>query len=415
MNKVLSKIFPIILISFFAFSSIFPQKLEIKSLKAFAADNEASLPVITPQRENNRYLSIEFDVAAPYEPNLVIVFRFCDRDWKPYQNLFLLNQGKNIAYNLSYASLPATVKEANYNYYGTFPDRNDYVDFPFSGKWRFYITDSQDTTKVYASGKFVVILDDIKISTSLKREQLEDKTYFPADMAKVYNITSEFNLPQKMFPTFVDHLEIIENQKFDYPVIVDKNFNTNQRQFYWNGDRKFTFTARDIRPGNEYRETDTRNINKFNSENVRAQFDGLEYSRFFKEEPRDLNGGSKLTFYKNDFATYLNVDFSIRPPGDVTGNIFLVGAFNNWQILPEYEMENNYGVYKISVQLKRGIYDYQYVTADLINGKIKNPDWYILEGNSWETVNDYHVFLYYNDPDKGGYDRIIGYNRILSK
>jgi len=52
---------------------------------------------------------------------------------------------------------------------------------------------------------------------------------------------------------------------------------------------------RDIKPGNEYRETDLRSTSKFQSGNVKAQFDGIEYPRFDKFGTRDLNGGEDLT------------------------------------------------------------------------------------------------------------------------
>jgi hypothetical protein len=78
-------------------------------------------------------------------------------------------------------------------------------------------------------------------------------------------------------------------------------------------------------------------------------------------------------------------------------------------------MEYQNGFYLKTVQLKRGIYDYQYVTADLNYGKIRDIDWYVLEGNNWDVKKDYYIFLWYSDPDKGGYDRIIAYKQITSK
>ena len=66
------------------FSNVYSQKIEIKSLKAFT-DSETEIPVVF----NNSKLKIQFDIKSDYEPNLVIVFRFCDRNWKPYQNIFL--------------------------------------------------------------------------------------------------------------------------------------------------------------------------------------------------------------------------------------------------------------------------------------------------------------------------------------
>jgi hypothetical protein len=403
----------LILLCLFPASFTLSQKVELKSLRVYSAQDETSLPVIVQSENSN--IAIEFDLESEFIPNLNIVFRFCDKDWNPTNNIFLLNIGKNIAYFLELKTLPTTVEKARYHFRGEFPGNYEDVEFPFSGKWMFYITESDDSTKVYGSGKFYVIQDDVALRVNVKREQLEDKVYFPSDLAKIFNITATFNLPDEMFPVFVDHLEIVENHKIHQTVIVDRGFNTNRRQFYWDGNRKFSFTARDIYPGNEYRQVDSRDINVFNSKNVKAQFDGIEYSRFFKKAPKDLNGGSIFTNFKNEFATYLNVTFSIRPPDEIFGNIFLTGTFNNWQLLPDYEMTDDYGLYTKTIELKRGIYDYQYVVADVINNTIKNDDWLVLEGNTWDTSNVYHVFLYYKDQNYGGYDRIIGYSKIISR
>ena len=404
--------FSFLLLSFTPF--LFPQSVVIKSLKSFADNNETAFPLIVQNGDGPKRLTIEFDAQSDFEPYLSIVFRFCDKNWIPYNNIFLLNPGKNVAYNLSFSVLPQTVKDAHYHFMGSYPDNRGFVNFPFSGKWMFFITDSHDTTQVYGYGKFFVVNNDIAVYDTLKREQLEDKVYFPADLAKIFNVTTNFNLPDKFYPASVDRVEIVTNRVLDYPAIVDRNGNTNTRQYYWNGDRKFSFVARDILPGNGYRQVDLRNTNEFNAKDVNAHLDGLEYSRFFKQTHRDLYGASILTNYKDDYAAYLNVTFSIRPPNEMPGGVYLVGAFNNWQITPAYQMKNNYGVYSITVPLKRGIYDYQYVIANLSDDKIVTQDWVTLEGNNWNTSNIYHVFVYYKDPDYGGYDRIIGYQQIKS-
>jgi len=235
------------------------------------------------------------------------------------------------------------------------------------------------------------------------------------EIGRIINLTSSFDLPEELFPNFIDQIEIIQNKKISSPLIVDRTFNTNTRQYSWNADRKFSFTARDIYPGNEYRQTDIRDINKFNSKDVSAQFSGFELSRFYKLGRRDLNGSYLLTNYKNDFATYLNVNFRIKQPEEFLGDIFLVGSFNNWQLSEQYKLEKNDGIFTKIIQLKRGIYDYQYVTGYINNGLIKDENWIYLEGNFWDTSNEYHVFLYYRDPNYGGYDRIIGFKKIISK
>jgi hypothetical protein len=409
--KIIKKFFAVWLL---LTASLWSQEIEIKSLKYYTAD-EISLPVMELDLSPPQTLKIEFDLNANVIPNLNIIFRFCDIDWNPVDNIFLLNIGQNTSYNLDFERLPTIIEGARYHYKGFFPNNKDVVSFPFSGKWMFFIADSYDTSVVYETGRFYAVRNDVNLKSTLKREQLEDKTYFPADLAKVFNLTTNFDLPEEFTPSFVNYLEIIENKKLDDAVIVDRQFNTNTRQFYWNGAKKFSFIARDLRPGNGYRQVDLRDFNIFNRKDVNAKFDGIEYSRFFKKPNPNLKGSFLLTNYKSEFADYLNVTFSIRPPEEFTGSIFLTGAFNHWRILPHYEMKPINGLYSITIPLKRGIYDYQYVTADIINEKIVNEDWFYLEGNNWDTKNEYSVFLFYNDPQYGGYDRITGYQKLMSR
>ncbi len=62
---------------------------------------------------------------------------------------------------------------------GSFPDRDSFIELPFSGKWRFYITDWQDTSLVYAEGRFFVVNNEVNLRSTLKRDELEDKNYWP--------------------------------------------------------------------------------------------------------------------------------------------------------------------------------------------------------------------------------------------
>ena len=279
----------------------YPQ-IKIKSLRYYPYGDETSLPVILMGSENISGLVIEFDLDTKFVPDLDIVFRFCDKNWKPMNNVFLSNYGQSVAYNIDFSNLPASVQNAAYHYKGAFPDQKGNVSFPYSGKYMFFVTDALDTSIVFASGQFYVVFPEVELNVELKKELLEDKTYYPLELGRVFNIKTKFNLPDKLFPAFVSCMEIVENQKIYNPYIVDRSFNTNIRQFYWDGNRDFTFMIRDIRPGNEYRQTDLRNTNKFPSSNAKAQFDGIEYPRFDKFGRKDLNGGEELTNYNNDYA-----------------------------------------------------------------------------------------------------------------
>ena len=380
----------------------------IKSLRAFKSTDQTSAPIIT----RGEKLTIEFDVASDLIPDLAIVFRFCDRDWKPVENIFLDNTGNNIAYNLWFESVPVTNSGADYHFSRSFPDKD--VTFPFSGKWKFYITDSQDTGKVFASGRFIAAFPKTRLASRIRKRRYEGNTMEESTLGQVFRISTDTVLPDTLLSSRILNLEIIENRKFDEPIIIEKGMNENDRYFEWNGIDELTFIADNIQPGNEYRQTNLMNRDKYQPPETYAQFDGIEVSRYYVRGDKDFNGGSRLRRYDNVYAVYMDVLFEIRPPENFNHDIFVTGAFNDWQLSPEYKLKIEDGVYYTWIELKRGIYDYQYVTGNYKNGSIENADWFELEGNSWETGNDYFIFLYYQSDELGEYEDLIGFTKISS-
>jgi len=393
-------------------SIIFPQEIIIKSLKTFSSKDANSIPVLSSPRD---LLTIEFDVQTEFSPNINIIFKFCDKNWNPTDNLFLANQGKNTAYTLNSFLLPTTVEEAKYHYTNTFPDKDGYVAFPYSGKWKFFVVDSQDPTKIFAEGKFFVVIADVPLKVETKRETLDDKTYFPPQLGHSNWIIVEASPKDTYFPFQVDELEIVQNHLMYYTIRVLRNSTDQNRVFEWDGGSKLRFTAKDVLPGNEYRQTNLKDINIYNSKNVKAQFDGMEYSRFLLFSKNDNNGSFNLQPPKDMNSTYMNVTFQVKPPEEIYGDIFLVGAFTDWQLSEKNKMNFNGDHFELTLELKRGVYDYQYVVVNGDYSDVTNQNWYILEGNDWQTSNEYNIFLWYRDQEYGGYDRIIGYSKIQTR
>ena len=223
-----------------------------------------------------------------------------------------------------------------------------------------------------------------------------------------------FNLPDSLFTQQVKHVEIVENRKIEYPIILEKTYDDPWRYYEIDGNKSLSFFAKDIQPGGEYRQVNLMDKTKYTPPKVYANFDGVDVSRKFKPSGNDLNGGSKLMNYKNEYAEYMDVEFRLRLPDNYYQNVFLVGAFNNWGIFPDYQMDEKNGIFSKTIELKRGVYDYQYVTADINDGYIENESWIELEGNDWGTKNEYLIFLYYDSPELGGYDKIVGFTKIRS-
>lgn len=392
--------------------NLFGQEITIRSLQVYTTDDEKSFPVVTSKNQ----LVIEFDVQSKTLPVFNIVFRFCDRNWKPVDNIFFNNFGQNIAYFLDQFSLPVTVEEADYHFTNRFPDKAGYVSFPFSGKWRFYVVDPQDTSKVFAEGKFIVVKPEVNLNVDLKKETIENQTYYLPELARSFWVVVKSTIPEELFPHFVDEVEIIRNHLIDYSIRINRNdqFDFN-RKFEWDGANNITFIAKDFRPGNGYRQVNLMNTNIYSAKNVLAKFEGFETDRFYKNPSFDFNGGMIFYNHKDPYATYMNVKFSIKPSIQIYGDVYLVGAFNEWKVTPEYKMDFDGELYTKTVLLKRGVYDYQYVVVNGDPNNPKNIDWYILEGNNWEAPNTINVLLYYRDQNYGGYDRLIGFSRIKTK
>lgn len=382
---------------------------EIVNIQLYTGSDQTSLPVLDIN-SSGTYLTIEFDVVSSTMPMLSLVFRLCDRNWNVYDNPFLELPlaGKSTGLDLDY--LPSSVSEADYHYKGTFPGNERDLSFPYEGKWKCFITDAIDTSRVYAAVGFYVVNSLFPVSVNVEREVRSDKSYFPSDLARTLNITTSFTKPFDLPQQNVMGVEYVENHKINQAVFVDRNNSTARSFFSWNGSDRFSFELREVMPGNEYRQTDIRSINRYTGKSGRAQFDGVETSRFYRLGKPDNNGGMKQLNYELVDAEYLNITFELTLPSDLSGDVFLAGAFNNWQLLEDYLLKKNGSRYSLTIPLKRGIYDYQYILEQ--DG---GYDWYILEGNFFETVNSYYAFVFYNDPQNGGWDRIVAYTAFTNQ
>ncbi len=386
--------------------------INIKSFQVYGGSDQRYFPIIENLVNGTTEIVIEFDIEAQFNPDLNIQFYYCADKWRPVENNLLSTRGKDEMYNISITRVPGHIKGVDFHYSGAFP--NEKVQFPYSGKWIFRVFNPFEREKILAEGKFFVINPVVPLQAELKKSTLENRVSSPAALGRTHRLKVEFNLPDEMVSSRVKYVEIIKNQEINNPLRITRDNFQENRFFEWNGSNSFSFQINDLRPGNEYRIADLRDINKYKTPDTKAHFEGVETTRFFKKGRRDNKGGSLLLPFENDYAEYMNVMFSIRPEEKFVRDIVLTGSFNDWEINPDYIMYYDDGLYYLPVELKRGIYDYSYVAIDLEGDKILNPDYLELEGNYWETDNDYRVFLYYEDVDKGVYTKIIGYKLIRS-
>jgi len=174
---------------------------------------------------------------------------------------------------------------------------------------------------------------------------------------------------------------------------------------YWAGNEYLYFDTKEIRNA-------TNNIAKTRLETIFNTY--LYYTEARGKKPYsfypDINGNFVLRTIDTDDISlegdYSLVHFALQYFGNLNNeNIYIYGAFNNWQITDENKMIYNTRtkLYEATLLLKQGFYNYTYVTANA-NLQI---DTKAIEGSYYQTENNYTVIVYYR---KYGelYDQVIG-------
>ncbi len=181
---------------------------------------------------------------------------------------------------------------------------------------------------------------------------------------------------------------------------------------YFGGNEFLYFDTKEIRnaTNNIYQ---TRLLDIFNTYLYPTEARGNRPYAFYP----DINGNFVLRTLDADAvdieADYSLVHFSLDYPAkDADDDIYLYGAFNDWQLTEECRLKFNEenGRYETQVLFKQGFYNYTYVALDPENKLDRNK----VEGSFYQTENDYSVVVYYR---KFGdrYDRVIGYGKTNSE
>lgn len=131
---------------------------------------------------------------------------------------------------------------------------------------------------------------------------------------------------------------------------------------------------------------------------------------------KTLNGGCKINIWdRNDpqiEADYVWVNFSLPMQNPyLDGNIYIIGDLTQWKFDEESRMEwqPQYKAYTKRLYLKQGYYSYQLIFLPK-GSNIGETD--RIEGNHFETPNDYTVYVYQRTPNDR-YDRLIGIKKIM--
>ena len=156
----------------------------------------------------------------------------------------------------------------------------------------------------------------------------------------------------------------------------------------------------------------------------KINWDGSSYEVYpFVDEPRKnyltdeaLNGGYIIRNSDNrdiDFTCeYVYVNYELKCPQPVDGDVYINGMWTYDQFLPQYRMTYDYQSqsYKARILQKQGYYSYQYLWMNN-EGEIQLMP---TEGNYFQTVNSYQALVYFRGMGERT-DRLVGYASVTTQ
>lgn len=352
-------------------------------------------------------LVLKFDDLVEAHEQYRVKFIHCNRDWKPsgfkpLDYLYDFNEFNVTQYEYS------TDTKIGYIHYTFKLPR-----FKLSGNYLLVAYRGSDEDDIIISKRFMIYSSNVAINilsnlnglTSMRRNNQQ------LDFAIDYENYELINPMERI------KIVLRQNQQWFNAITLIKPsfFRENSLEYrFFNFENNFS-------AGNEYRFFDMRSL-RYPGQNV-GNIDLLKRpseAYLITEKPRiyqayaqydDINGN----FYIQNQDTggtsesdYLYTTFSLNLKEPIGGSIHAVGKMNNYKLdeTTELTYDKKSKNYTNTQLLKQGFYNYKYVV------KSDTLDYNYIEGNHFETENEYEIFVYYSPPNLRG-DVIIGYKNVI--
>ena len=282
-------------------------------------------------------------------------------------------------------------------------------------------------TVITKSGNYLVsVLNDYDEVVFSRRFVLFENSVINAIKVSRSRNAKTINTQQTIEFT-INHPNIrINNPSQEINVVLLKNENWNetitglQPTFFSQNQLKYTYSNKtNFWGGNEYLNFDSKLIRNRSINIVKIErkdiFHHYLYPYTFNEYQNykyspDINGQFVIRALEgndaNVEADYAMMHFTLYTDSPfIDKEVYIYGAFNNFQIEEEAKMTYNFNdkSYKGSLLLKQGFYNYTFATVDDF-GEVDTNE---INGTFFQTENQYTVITYYK-PFGSLYDRVIG-------
>lgn len=351
---------------------------------------------------------LQFDDLHGSEDNYYYKITHCDYNWKQSQlsvNEYLngFNDQRIQEYTNSFNALQI------YSHYKlTFP--NKLTQLKVSGN--YIVSVLNDSKEVVFSRKFIIYQELVSVPMQIKRARTNP------DLPFKHNIDFAIRSSAMTFQSPLTNIKVmlLQNGRLDNVITNIKPMYTIGNDLIYKYDSETQFWA-----GNEYLFFENKNIRAATNSISRVDSSGGLYNCFLYTN--NARGSQQYTYWPdingNFLVNNLNVEnseieadyawiyFSLSAPAFYQNkSIYITGMFNNYNLSDENKMDYNEkkGIYEKAMMVKQGFTNYCYTVADS-KGKIDNQN--AIDGNFWQTENNYQAIIYYRENNER-YDRVIG-------
>lgn len=388
---------------------------KVKSIQMYGSQSNLS-QIVFPLLGNS-LCTVEFDILESEIKDLRYEIFLCNKYWQKSELLpseYIQSIGILTIDNIK-NSINTTVPYIHYQF--SFPHQD--LQFIYSGNYILQVINDQ-TNQILFQKRFVVAEMIVGLDVDIK--QATDVAYMDTHQEVDFRIKPlGFSISN---PTNDLYTAIVQNGRWNMAILGLQPSHISPEAIIYDYQKENLFLG-----GAEFHQINFKNfkfiaqhIKDFTYENGRFSVNLLPNEmRTYKvyENNGDLNGRFLPSHdvhadasVVGDYA-YVNFCLSHYKTLNDTLDIYVIGAFNQWQINEENKMiyNNQKSEYEASILLKQGYIDYcfAYVSNDK---KIVNS--HEIEGTYYQTENDYEVFVYFYDV-LNNYDRVIAYKKLNSK
>ncbi len=388
--------------------SIFSQEKEVVApfhIKTVAFKQNSNIMI--PFFQLGDGFTLEFDDLHGNEEDYYYTVEQFNYDWTPTQlqkTEFL--EGQDNLRIQNYQNSFNTLQ--NYSHYKiSFP--NKFTRITKSGNYVIYIKDDEGT--IIFSRKFILYEPLLNIPIVIRRSRdIIDK-----DKKHNVEFVINYNNQNLQDPLSNIKVSIYQNGRFDnaihgikaqYTLGTELIYRYNKETQFWAGNEFLNFENKNIRAA-------TNMVNRITGGelyNVYLYTNPARKNQIYTYFP-DINGNffpTNLNAQDNDIESdYAWVYFSLKtekiPPEK---SIYVNGMFNNYALTEEFKLDFNTktNLYEKAILIKQGFTNFQYLITDKA-GKVDYTD--AVDGNFFQTENNYKVLAYYKGPADRHF-RVIG-------